>query len=222
VHGVSESNTAVVGFSTSGFGAHGDSKTNTGVVGSSERGFGVHGISRGDNTGVVGSSEGGGVGVHGLAASNSGVRGSSTSGNGGVFESELVAPIRLIPKAVATPEGTVTGSRGELLVTTFRDESGENFALWFCARGGDAASTVWELVAGTRPYPGTVTAEGMQGTTVKHIQQQLNIVAASGLVFDGDFGPITKQAVADFQTFQGIDVDGVVGPVTWDRLFETY
>ncbi|MGC5171273.1 peptidoglycan-binding domain-containing protein [Microbacterium sp. DT81.1] len=221
VRGISESNTAVVGFSTSGFGAHGDSKTNTGVVGSSERGFGVHGISRSDNTGVVGSSEGSGIGVHGLAATNSGVRGSSTSGNGGVFESELAAPIRLIPKALATPEGTVRGNGGELLVTTSHDESGQNFALWFCARAGDAASTVWALVAGVRPYPGTVSAEGMQGTTVKHIQRQLNIVAASGLVADGDFGPITKQAVADFQTFQGLDVDGVVDSETWDRLFET-
>lgn len=35
---------------------------------------------------------------------------------------------------------------------------------------------------------------------------------------DGDFGPNTESAVKAFQTHKGLDPDGVVGPMTWQRL----
>lgn len=36
---------------------------------------------------------------------------------------------------------------------------------------------------------------------------------------DGDFGPLTEQAVRDFQEFWGtLVVDGIVGPLTWIAL----
>ena len=35
---------------------------------------------------------------------------------------------------------------------------------------------------------------------------------------DGDFGPNTLSAVEAFQRDQGLDVDGIVGPQTWERL----
>lgn len=178
---------------------------------------GVHGIST-SNTVVFASSDSG-FGAHGKSTSNTGIVGESDTGIGGVFESQQAAPIRLIPKNLESPEGQINGNGGELLVTTTAGESGESFALWFCARGGDAASTVWELVVGTRPYPGTLIAEGAQGITVKRIQLQLNLVAAAGLVVDGIFGPRTRQAVIDFQNAQGIGADGIVGPVTWEKLF---
>lgn len=180
-------------------------------------GIGVYGTS-GSNTGVFGSSDSG-FGAHGKSTSNTGIVGESDTGIGGVFESQQAAPIRLIPKNLESPEGQINGNGGELLVTTTAGQSGESFALWFCARGGDAASTVWEFVVGTRPYPGTLIAEGAQGITVKRIQLQLNLVAAAGLVVDGIFGPLTKQAVVDFQNAQQIGVDGIVGPVTWEKLF---
>ena len=217
VHGISTSNTAVFASSDSGFGAHGKSTSNTGIVGESDTGWGVHGIST-SNTAVFASSDSG-FGAHGKSTSNTGIVGESDTGIGGVFESQQAAPIRLIPKNLESPEGQINGNGGELLVTTTAGESGDSFALWFCARGGDAASTVWELVVGTRPYPGTLIAEGAQGITVKRIQLQLNLVAAAGLVVDGIFGPQTRQAVIDFQNAQGIGADGIVGPVTWEKLF---
>jgi hypothetical protein len=217
VHGISTSNTAVFASSDSGFGAHGKSTSNTGIVGESDTGWGVHGIST-SNTAVFASSDSG-FGAHGKSTSNTGIVGESDTGIGGVFESQQAAPIRLIPKNLESPEGQINGNGGELLVTTTAGESGESFALWFCARGGDAASTVWELVVGTRPYPGTLIAEGAQGITVKRIQLQLNLVAAAALVVDGIFGPQTRQAVIDFQNAQGIGADGIVGPVTWEKLF---
>lgn len=35
---------------------------------------------------------------------------------------------------------------------------------------------------------------------------------------DGFFGPISAQAVRDFQTAEGLIVDGIVGPQTWGRM----
>lgn len=35
---------------------------------------------------------------------------------------------------------------------------------------------------------------------------------------DGDFGPVTKSAVEQFQTDSGLTIDGIVGPATWAAL----
>jgi hypothetical protein len=218
VNGSSTSNTGVVGSSGTGFGAHGISESNTGVVGASGTGFGAHGISE-SNTGVVGAS-GTGFGVHGIGSgAGEGVRGSSTSGSGGVFESQQGAQLRLIPNNLGSPEGNVGGTGGELVATTSSGQSGQTFCLWFCTHEGDAASAVWQLVAGSRPYPGALIVLNSQGTQVKRIQLQLNLVAAAGLVVDGVFGQLTEQAVVDFQTAQQITPDGIVGPITWEKLF---
>ena len=38
---------------------------------------------------------------------------------------------------------------------------------------------------------------------------------------DGDFGPATEKAVRDFQTKAALDIDGIVGPLTWQALLIT-
>ena len=62
---------------------------------------------------------------------------------------------------------------------------------------------------------------------MKAVQDQLNarIVTAGGapfLVVDGIFGPKTEAAVLHFQNrladYIGFDVDGIVGPETWQAL----
>jgi peptidoglycan hydrolase-like protein with peptidoglycan-binding domain len=53
---------------------------------------------------------------------------------------------------------------------------------------------------------------GSTGLNVVYLQ------AALGLKRDGIFGPITDARVRQFQREQGIQVDGVVGWVTWGRL----
>jgi len=40
-----------------------------------------------------------------------------------------------------------------------------------------------------------------------------------GLVVDGKYGPKSKAACIEFQQQQGLDADGIVGPLTWDATF---
>jgi len=57
-------------------------------------------------------------------------------------------------------------------------------------------------------------ARGAVGDVVKQVQQALNVQPV-----DGFFGPRTEQAVRDYQTSKGLQVDGVVGRMTWASLF---
>lgn len=68
---------------------------------------------------------------------------------------------------------------------------------------------------------GQMVQRGANGQNVEAIQHLLNHHGA-GLDVDGDFGPVTEQAVRDFQgTRPGVTVDGVVGPQTWSALWVT-
>ena len=62
-------------------------------------------------------------------------------------------------------------------------------------------------------YPGTPVKLGSQGDAVKLIQ------AVVGATPDGDFGVVTERRVKDWQSRNGLTADGVVGPVTWKRMF---
>lgn len=60
---------------------------------------------------------------------------------------------------------------------------------------------------------------GSRGTRVRALQQQLNGHGYPVKV-DAVFGPMTQQAVEQFQAGQGLVVDGVVGRITWAALAE--
>lgn len=60
--------------------------------------------------------------------------------------------------------------------------------------------------------PAPMLRIGDTGQAVAHLQELL------GLVKDGDFGPVTKAAVVEFQTDKGLHPDGVVGQQTWTAL----
>jgi len=55
--------------------------------------------------------------------------------------------------------------------------------------------------------------QGSRGPAVAQVQRALHLQAS------GRFGPRTKRAVRAFQRRDGLLVDGVVGPQTWDALF---
>ena len=52
------------------------------------------------------------------------------------------------------------------------------------------------------------------------VQSQLNWLGYGCIAEDGDYGPVTSQAVRRFQSDFGLVVDGVVGPETWNALFQ--
>lgn len=58
----------------------------------------------------------------------------------------------------------------------------------------------------------TTLQRGSRGADVKTLQGKLNLAQ------DGVFGPITEEAVRDFQKRKGLTVDGVGGAKTWGAL----
>lgn len=62
-------------------------------------------------------------------------------------------------------------------------------------------------------YPGTPIRMGSKGDTVKLVQ------AVVGATPDGDFSSVTERRVKDWQSRNGLLADGVVGPVTWKKMF---
>jgi uncharacterized protein (TIGR02594 family) len=54
--------------------------------------------------------------------------------------------------------------------------------------------------------------EGDEGPSVAVLQKSL------GLPADGEFGAVTESQVKAFQSASGLEVDGVVGPETWDHV----
>ena len=53
---------------------------------------------------------------------------------------------------------------------------------------------------------------------VKILQVLLNYYNDAKLEVDGQFGPCTKKAVADYQIKYSLEVDGIVGTETWSHL----
>ncbi len=51
--------------------------------------------------------------------------------------------------------------------------------------------------------------KGSRGNDVKHLQTYLHLMA------DGIFGPLTEEAVKEFQKNHGLVADGIVGAKTW-------
>jgi peptidoglycan hydrolase-like protein with peptidoglycan-binding domain len=77
------------------------------------------------------------------------------------------------------------------------------------ALGSGTSATAWPTVR-----------KGATGQNVKTIQYLLNAHGAS-LSADGDFGSATHSAVVSFQSANGLDADGIVGPLTWAALLVT-
>jgi peptidoglycan hydrolase-like protein with peptidoglycan-binding domain len=63
-------------------------------------------------------------------------------------------------------------------------------------------------------YPGTPVRKGSVGSNVKLVQQKVGV-----RLIDGQFGNVTLAAVKRWQAANGLTADGVVGSVTWKRMF---
>ena len=76
-------------------------------------------------------------------------------------------------------------------------------------------------------YPGAPLRRGDRGASVEQVQFWLRIAATNfssipSPAVDGIFGSGTEAAVKAFQRQFGLTADGVVGPATWQKLYEIY
>ena len=74
-------------------------------------------------------------------------------------------------------------------------------------------------------FPGTTLAVGSRGNDVKQMQFYLRIISNSNsaipaITADGIFGSATERAVRAFQQFYGLTVDGLVGKLTWNKIYD--
>jgi len=66
----------------------------------------------------------------------------------------------------------------------------------------------------------SITSPRLQGQDVLILQQRLFELGYTEVgELDGIFGPLTQAAVKRFQAEHGLVVDGIVGPLTWAKLF---
>jgi peptidoglycan hydrolase-like protein with peptidoglycan-binding domain len=73
------------------------------------------------------------------------------------------------------------------------------------------------------PFPGVVLRRGMQGPSIRQVQEKLNELGAFPiLAADGIFGPLTEAAVIAFQRLNKLNPDGIAGPITWNTLFGSH
>lgn len=104
---------------------------------------------------------------------------------------------------------------------------------WFNRFGktmDDVREDVARLLTGENVFVGenntpTVSANptlrmGDYNDKVKELQQKLTYLGYDAGIIDGDFGRNTLSAVNQFQLQYGLEVDGVVGPLTWAALNE--
>ena len=80
-------------------------------------------------------------------------------------------------------------------------------------------------IVGPQTWPRLIVQvqRGSQGDAVRGVQEEFQFRNLSGdpsqgLQIDGIFGPQTDAAVRGFQQALAVDVDGIVGPITWRAL----
>ncbi|MEO3756021.1 peptidoglycan-binding protein [Streptomyces sp. B6B3] len=61
-------------------------------------------------------------------------------------------------------------------------------------------------------------SEGSTGESVSRLQRALTAALGRTVDIDGIFGPLTSEAVSEYQQSRGLGVDGLVGPETWGAL----
>lgn len=74
------------------------------------------------------------------------------------------------------------------------------------------------LEGGDLPVWRSTIRKGSKGDDVIYCQERLKALGFYPGTIDGKFGSKTKAAVEAFQRANGLGVDGVVGPLTWEKL----
>jgi peptidoglycan hydrolase-like protein with peptidoglycan-binding domain len=109
---------------------------------------------------------------------------------------------------VGTPNGTF-GASTQTAVRTYQTAKS-------LTSDGVVGARTWTalLSAGTTP----TLRNGSTGNDVRRLQRSLTAALGRTVGIDGQFGPLTEQAVRDYQTSRSLGVDGIVGANTWGAL----
>jgi hypothetical protein len=110
----------------------------------------------------------------------------------------------------------------------FKISGGAHWGAWSTYMHGTFKNKIPEAMQGVDAFinsSGPVTPDkpklirGSIGPIVKELQTILNKADYTPVLeVDGEFGPLTLAAVKWFQTKMKIEVDGIVGPITWGKL----
>ena len=117
--------------------------------------------------------------------------------------------------------GTVDGVAGAATynsVISFQSKNG-------LTADGQVGPATWDVlfdtISGGNSYSRILklTSPLMYGEDIRAVQNKLNSLGYNAGTADGYYGNDTRNAVINFQTARGIDIDGEVGPTTWNTLF---
>jgi peptidoglycan hydrolase-like protein with peptidoglycan-binding domain len=99
---------------------------------------------------------------------------------------------------------------------------------WFSQKKSGGSATPGTLTVPTTVIPGSSSVYPATGPTyatvnlsdhdIRYIQTELTALGYGPVPVDGLLGPDTAAAVRQFQAANGLAIDGVIGPNTWDAL----
>ena len=140
----------------------------------------------------------------------------------GLIYSLMVLGLFISYRILNIPDLTVDGSFGSKTEQAVRQFQTQNNL----TADGKVGQNTWNALynryiqnhSSAEQYPGIAMRNGQAGATVKSAQQRLNLKGAT-LSADGKFGSKTTTAVRNFQSINGLSVDGVIGQNTWAKLY---
>jgi len=137
----------------------------------------------------------------------------------GIYDTETANAMRALQALLGLPQTGEVDQGSWDAITTLYNEVGET--------GTGDQYYGGEVSGWPRPYGGTPIRRGASGDSVYYIQDLINAIASANSALprigrDGVFGAETERAVIAFQNAYGLTPDGVVGPLTWEKLNAEY
>ena len=150
------------------------------------------------------------------------------------FAASIETPLDEIPEYLQTFEGAVQSAcwfwetnnlnqwadAGDILTLTKRINGGtiglddriKHYKHALEVLGGDGGGHTQQVAESSGPDVSTTIRRGSRGATVAAVQAKL------GLKADGDFGPGTERALMGWQRENGLEPDGIAGPLTLAKI----
>ena len=127
----------------------------------------------------------------------------------------------------STPADGIFGPNTEGQVLAFQREFGLEPTGIVDKDTWDAILKIYAAVLPVVLYPGTPLRYNDTSYYVAVMQDYLNTIAPEHptiepSVVDEWYGPLTRSAVLEFQRLYGLELDGIVGKETWNKLVEEY